>query len=115
MSCGDGEPKRRPRSRLEALNEHLARFLELYGSSLQLGYLIGDAEQILDVMADFMGNNISHRKVTLGLKLLLQLGKKTRSQDTRWRRRAVERSYGRGGVAATRIHLISEDNQLGFS
>ena len=76
------------------------------------GDFFGNAEKVLHVVADFMGNYISLGEIPGGTLLDLQLLVKRKINVDLVVYRALERPYGGVGVTAFRLYEAGKQNEL---
>src|SRR5262249_8693930 len=77
--------------------------------------LITDAQQILDVMSDFMSNDICLREIARRMKAIAQFLKETRVEINLFIREAVERPHRRLTKAARGFDSPSKKDQFWFA
>ncbi len=105
----------RPDSR-EAIRLQLETHAEVvgfgFGGALALGsHLRLDAQQVLDVMAHFMGEHVCLGELARSLKLLRQLVEETEVEVNLAVTRAVKGTHGRARVAAGGRDAVPVEHQ----
>ena len=73
---------------------------------------IGDAEQLLHMMPDFVGDDVSLREIARRPEAITQLPVKAQVDVNTPILRAIERTAGPAGETATGSDLVREENQL---
>ena len=71
-----------------------------------------DAELVLHVVTDLMGDDVRVGEVAIRADLFLHVHKEGEVDIDGLVSRAVERTHGGGGVAAARLHSVGEQHQL---
>ena len=78
-----------------------------------MGFAEG-SEEVLHMVADFMGDDVGVGKIAVGTQLFLHVHKELKVEIDALVGRAVERSRLGGGAATAALDGIGEKNQLGW-
>jgi len=78
-------------------------------------HLVGDAEQVLHMVADLMGDDISDGKIAGGIVLVLQLLAEGEIDINLFVPGAVEGSCGRRAITAGGLDLVGVEHQGGHA
>src|SRR5215831_4307708 len=110
-ALGVGGPDARQAVGLE-LHAHLERVaVGLAATALRLLDALGDAEQVLDVMADLVGDEVGLGEVARGPDLVTQIAIERQIDIELVIARTVEGAHRRLGEAASRLHGAAEQHE----